>query len=142
MEPRQIVVDTNVLYAALRSRRGASYRLLSQVDSGKFQTNLSVPLFMEYEDVAKRLPLPGALRSEDIDAVLDYLCQVSNKWQIHYLWRPTLPDPKDEMILELAVASNCDSIVTFNVSDFRGADKFGVRALTPHAFLTEIGELP
>lgn len=140
MVPRQIVIDTNVIYSALKSRRGASYRILSLVGSGKFQTNLSVPLLMEYEDVAKRPPLPGALSTEDIEAVLDYLCNVSNKWQIHYLWRPTLPDPNDEMVLELAVTANCDNIVTFNVADFRDASRFGVHAITPKAFLTEIGE--
>jgi predicted nucleic acid-binding protein len=47
MEKPDIVIDTNVVVSALRSRRGASHRLLLLVDSGKFQTNLSVPLFLE-----------------------------------------------------------------------------------------------
>ncbi len=49
MNPPKVVLDTNVIIAALRSRRGASFRLVSLVDSGKFETNLSVPLVLEYE---------------------------------------------------------------------------------------------
>jgi predicted nucleic acid-binding protein len=142
MRKPQIVLDTCGLVSALRSSRGASHRLLFLIDSGKFETNLSVPLVLEYEEVCKRQAAHLALTDRDIDAVIDYLCRVGNHWRISYLWRPMLSDPADDMVLELAVTAACDFIVTFNKTDFRGAERFGVRVVTPREFLQEIGELP
>jgi putative PIN family toxin of toxin-antitoxin system len=137
----QVVVDTNVLIAALRSRRGASHRLLSLIGDGRWQMNLSVPLFLEYEDVAKR-PNSGLIPSDgEIDDILDFICAEANLREIFYLWRPVLPDPKDDFILELAVESRCDFIITFNVRDFAGAEKFGIEIITPQEFLRKLGEI-
>lgn len=138
----QIVLDTNVLVSALRSLRGASHRLLLLVGSGRFDVNLSVSLVLEYEEACKRLLGPIPLTAEDIEAVIDYLCQVSQHWQVFFLWRPFLKDPSDDMVLELAVTAGCDCIVTFNKADFHGADTFGLRVLTPKEFLIEIGDIP
>jgi len=66
---------------------------------------------------------------------------IGARHKIHYLWRPFLPDPKDDMVLEIAVAGQCEYIVTYNEKDFRGAAQFGVKVVTPQAFLEEIGEL-
>jgi putative PIN family toxin of toxin-antitoxin system len=142
MEKPNIVIDTNVVVSALRSRRGASHRLLLLVDSGKFQTNLSVPLFLEYEEVCKRLLGEIALTEADLDAILDYLCRTAKHHRVFYLWRPLLRDSGDDMVLELAVAASCDVIVTHNTGDFRGAERFGIRVRTPREFLQDIGELP
>ena len=142
MNVRRIVIDTNVFIAALRSQRGASYRLLTLIDSGKFVVNVSVPLILEYEDAAKRLIGKIALNARDIDHILDYICAVSNQQAVFYLWRPFLTDPKDDMVLELAVSANCDFIVTYNQRDFQGAEKFGIQVATPRELLREIGELP
>jgi putative PIN family toxin of toxin-antitoxin system len=137
-----IVVDTNVLVAALRSRRGASFQLLSRVGvSDSFRICLSVPLLFEYEDVAKRQSRDLGLTHADIDRVLDYLCSVANLQEIFFLWRPFLPDPRDDFLLELAVAGHCETIVTFNLRHFDGIKEFGVRAEAPKAFLQRIGEL-
>ena len=137
----QVVVDTNVLLAALRSRRGASHRLLSLLGDGRWQMNLSVPLFLEYEDVVKRSDAGLSLGVAEIDDILDFICAEANLREIFYLWRPILPDPKDDFILELAVESQCDYIITFNVRDFVGAEKFGVEVITPQGFLRKLGEL-
>jgi putative PIN family toxin of toxin-antitoxin system len=141
VEKREIVMDTCVLVSALRSRRGASHLLLRSIDSGKFTINVSVPLVLEYEAVCKRFIGETALTEEDIDAILDYLCRVATHRSVHYLWRPFLSDPNDDMVLELAVAAGCDCIVTFNVRDFAGAEKFGIQLRRPQEFLTEIGVL-
>jgi predicted nucleic acid-binding protein len=134
-------MDTNVVVSALRSRRGASFELLSLVGrSGAFEINVSVPLVLEYEDVAKRQLDVTGLTLKDVDAVVDYLCSVANRRRIHYLWRPFLSDPKDDMVLELAVESRCGIIVSYNKRDFAGIEKFGLRVLTPREFLEEIGE--
>jgi putative PIN family toxin of toxin-antitoxin system len=142
VEKPQVVLDTNVLVSALRSRRGASYRLLRLVDAGKFEVNVSVALILEYEEVGKWLCGEIGLTEKDIDDVLNYLCSISNHRAISFMWRPVLQDPDDDMLLELAVAAGNCCIVTFNKSDFRGAEQFGVRILTPKEFLNEIKELP
>ena len=142
MRRRQIVIDTNVLVAALRSNRGASYRLLSLVGTGTFEINISVPLVLEYEDATKRLVGEIALSEEEVDDVLDYLCAVGNRWEVFYLWRPALKDARDEMVLELAVTSGSDAIVTYNKRDFEeGARQFGLQVITPKDFLDLLGEL-
>jgi putative PIN family toxin of toxin-antitoxin system len=141
MKVPQIVVDTNVLVAALRSRRGASHRLLRLIDCGKFEINVSVPLVLEYEAAAKGLLHETALTAQNIDDIIDYLCAVANRRHVYYLWRPFSRDPKDDMVLELAVAASCEVIVTFNKRDFRGAESFGIGVLTPEEFLRTIGEL-
>ena len=136
----QIVIDTNVFYSALRSQLGASHLLLQEVGrSDSFQIHFSVPLVLEYEEVAKRHSRGLGLTYQDIDDVLDYLCSVAVLHKVHYLWRPFLPDREDDMLLELAVEAGCKRIVTFNLQDFDDIEKFGVHATTPGHFLTEIG---
>lgn len=138
MAPR-VVLDTNVLVAALRSHRGASFRLLSEVDSGLFEVCLSVPLVLEYEAVLFRQARALGLSRTDIGDVLDYICSVARRQSIFFLWRPQLRDPSDDMVLELAVAAGCRFIVTFNTRDFGSARSFSLRVLTPREFLKTIG---
>ncbi len=140
MKVRQIVVDTNVFVSALRSQLGASYKLLSLLDRGTFQLNLSVPLALEYEAVAKRMAAELKVSHSVIDDILNYVIARSNQWNIYYLWRPQLKDPADDMVLELAVTAGCQYIVTFNLADFRGSEAFGIEVLTPKEFLKIIGE--
>ncbi len=140
MIPR-VVVDTNVVVAGLRSRRGAAFQLLSQVGKGPFEIALSVPLVLEYEDVLLRHTALTKLGQVGVDAVLDYLCKVAHLQRIFYLWRPLLPDPKDDLLLELAVAARCQAIVTYNLRDFVGAEGFGLSVLEPGPFLSGLGVL-
>ena len=137
-----IVLGTNVLVAGLRSRRGASYRLLSMLGGPDFEVNVSVPLVLEYEDVLKRQARAFGLTYSDIDDVLDFVCAVAHHRRIYFLWRPVLRDPNDDMLLELAVEAACDYIVTHNLRDFVGVDRFGLRAIPPAEFLTRIGAVP
>jgi len=142
MEKPQIVIDTNVLVAALKSSRGASFRLFQLIGQDKFSINISVPLILEYEEVVKRQLDKIALNEEHIDNILDYICSVSHHRKIYYLWRPFLKDLKDDLVLELAIASESEYIVTSNKKDFaRVPEKFGVGILTPKEFLLEIGEI-
>ncbi len=141
MKKIQVVIDTNVIISALRSQYGASYKLLMLLEKANFETNLSVPLLLEYEDVSKRQAEELELSEKTIDNILDYLCTVSRRWKIHYLWRPLLKDPKDDMVLELAVASKSEAIITYNKRDFSGVEQFGVRLMTPQELLVELGEI-
>jgi predicted nucleic acid-binding protein len=139
----EIVLDTNVVLTGLRSRQGAAHQVLRQVGlSSAFRIHLSVPLVLEYEEVAKRNARALGLTFQNIDDILDYLCSVAGLHTIFYLWRPYLPDPDDDMLLELAVEAGCNRLVTYNLKDFRGAERFGVKTITPHELLQEIGVLP
>lgn len=141
MKTLQIVIDTNVLVSALRSKRGASFRLLRLLGDSRFEISVSVPLVIEYEKTAKRTVCRGELSARDVDAILDFICAVARQREIYYLWRPLLRDPKDDMVLELAVAGGCDVIVTYNQRDFTRAEEFGIAVLTPKEFLRRIGEV-
>jgi putative PIN family toxin of toxin-antitoxin system len=143
MVPCQVVIDTNVVFSALHSNQGASHKLLSLVGiSDRFQINVSVPLVLEYEDVLKRESENLGLTHQEIDHVLDYLCAVAKRRQIYFLWRVVLRDPKDEFVLELAVEGGCEFIITYNQRDFSGIERFGLRTITPRAFLRLIEVLP
>lgn len=136
----RIILDANVFITALRSTRGASFKLLSLLGTGKFDLIISVPLVFEYEDVAKPQARILGLANKDIDNILDYLCQVGEQRSIFFLWRPLLRDPKDDFVLELAVESGCDYILTFNAKDFVGAERFGLQIVQPKDLLKIIGE--
>ncbi len=140
--PLQIVIDTNVLISALRSRRGASFRILSRLGGQDFEINVSVPLVLEYEDAAKRVAPEFGLTHDEIDDILDYVCRVAHHHKIHFLWRPYLKDPGDDHLLEVAVEARCDFIVTHNTRHFAGAERFGVRVVSPQEFLRLVGALP
>jgi putative PIN family toxin of toxin-antitoxin system len=139
MKPR-VVLDTNVLVSALRSRRGASFKVLSLVGAGKYAISISVPLVFEYEEAAMHVARSAGLSRQDVNDILDYICRVAEHRRIFFLWRPFLRDPSDDMVLELAVESRSRYIVTHNVDDFAGIEHFGLRALRPGEFLRVIGE--
>ena len=134
----KIVIDTNVLVAALRSRRGASFKLVSFLPNDKFSIFLSVPLVLEYEDALMRLE-SSAITEQDIRNFVDFLCEIGHHQEIFFLWRPFLPDPSDDHVLEVAVAAGCDAIVTYNKRDFKGIERFGLMILDPRELLSEIG---
>jgi putative PIN family toxin of toxin-antitoxin system len=134
-------MDTNVLLSALRSRRGASFKLLSLIDAGKFSLCVSVPLVLEYEATITKEARAIGLSLADLDAVIDSICHISEHYKVYYLWRPFLRDSKDDMVLELAVSSNTDAILTYNRVDFKGTEQFGVKVISPKDFLVQIGEL-
>jgi len=134
----EIIIDTNVLFAGLYSASGASYKLLGLLVSSDFEITLSTPLLFEYEDVLKRNQVLLNLEPTEIEIILDNLCRLAHFQKVYFLWRPYLPDPKDDMVLELAVAANSQIIVTHNLKDFAGVNKFGVEAITPKQFLERL----
>lgn len=141
MKTPTVVLDTNVLVSALRSRKGASFRILSAIGKSKFHLCLSVPLVLEYEEVLLREIDQLMANEQDVQDLIDFLCSVGQHQKIYFLWRPYLRDLEDEFVLELAVAGDCDYIVTFNRQDFAGAEAFGIQVLNPRELLSVIGEL-
>jgi putative PIN family toxin of toxin-antitoxin system len=134
----RVVLDTNVLVAGIRSRSGASFELLSRVGTGQFEVAVSVPLVLEYEDALVRSISASPLSERDVTELVDYVCSVAVRQEIFFLWRPQLRDSGDDLVLEIAVASNCDAIVTHNVRDFAGAERFGIRVVDPRTFLVDL----
>ena len=141
MSLTRIVIDTNVYVSGLRSTQGMSHRLLTFLGGRLYRPVVTVPLVVEYE---KSLCDPGTkvpFDANDIGKYLDYVCSVSDCRKVHFLWRPYLRDPKDDTVLESAVTGRSEYIVTFNLKDFKGVDKFGVTAMTPADFLRKKGKL-
>lgn len=132
----RIVLDTSVLVAASRSRNGASFQIVSMLPSPKFEIALSIAVYTEWQAAMTRpehLP-PGATPDMAL-GFLRYLASIAHLQDVHFLWRPFLRDPDDDMVLECAVASGSEFIVTHNVKDFRRVEELNVRAITPADFL-------
>ena len=134
----KIIMDTNVLFAGLYFASGASYKVLQHLTAGRLQLVLLTPLLFEYEDVLKRNQSLLGLENTDIETILDNLCAFSQFQKLYFLWRPYLPDAKDDLVLELAVAAQVGTIVTDNLKDFVGVDKLGVEAITPKTLLERL----
>ena len=133
----RVVLDTNVLVSASRSRNGASFALLLALQNRHITALASVPLMLEYEAVLKR---PEQLTvsertTESTDAFLDALSLFIEPVNLHYLWRPQLRDPADEMVLETALNGRAEMLITLNIADFIPASHFRLPVLTPGAFL-------
>ena len=135
-----VALDTNVLVSSLRSMRGASYRLVSLLGDARWQPAVSIALVLEYEAAGKETCASIGIPESVAEDVVDMICATSRQSTVHFRWRPALPDPKDEFILDLAVAGRCDFIVTHNKRDFEGAERFGIRVATPREFLAIIEE--
>ena len=135
----RVILDTNVLVAALRSDMGASYAIVSQLPSERFQMALTVPLYLQYQDVLTRPEhMTGASTPDDIRNFLRYLCSIAHRQRVFFLWRPWLKDPTDDMVLEAAVASQSRYIITHNLRDFTTSGieaYFGIVPIRPREFL-------
>jgi putative PIN family toxin of toxin-antitoxin system len=138
MKPFQVVLDTSVLVAAVRSSQGASFRILQLVGDPRWELNLSPALLFEYEEVATIHAKKFWAEPERLGDLLDFLIASANRPRISYSWRPLLRDADDDMVLELAIAAQAGFIVTHNVRDFAGAKRFGVGVLTPAEFLRKL----
>ena len=132
------VLDTNVIISSLMSATGASFQLIRLVRAGVLRPAVTAPLVFEYDDVANRPGRLPHLSPAEITGFLDWFVSVSSQHKVHFLWRPLLRDPKDDMVLEAAVAASADYLVTFNTSDFDGASSLGVRIITPSQLLALI----
>ncbi|MDX1958903.1 MAG: putative toxin-antitoxin system toxin component, PIN family [Leptospiraceae bacterium] len=140
MKKYKIIIDTNVLVSGLKSRLGASYKLLSSLNDNRMQLFLSNSLLFEYEEVLKRNSHLINLDFNEIDSLLDDICAIASTRNIFFLWRPTASDPNDDFIVDLAIASNIDYIITFNISNFLNVKKMNIKVITPQEFLQTLGE--
>lgn len=130
----RLVLDTDAMVAAIRSGAGASRQLLVAALERRLTLLVSVPLMIEYQAVMTRpehLAASG-LSAEEVGALLDAVAAVVEPVRLSFLWRPTLRDPDDDMVLETAVNGTADAIATFNIRDFAGAaTTFNLKVLLP-----------
>jgi putative PIN family toxin of toxin-antitoxin system len=133
----RVVLDTCILYSALRSSSGASHRIVKSLPNPKFRPLVSTPVFFEYEEVLRRPKQFPHLTAQEIEDFLDFIASSCDHVRINFLWRPHLPDPDDDLILELAVSGRADAIITFNQRDFVGSDQFGIRVISPGELIKE-----
>lgn len=138
MKLLEAVIDTNVVFAGLYSSEGASFKILSAIESGRLTPVLSVTLFFEYEHVIRRNMASLQLSDQDVDDFLDGICARAAPQKVHYLWRPQLPDPKDDHLVELSLAAGKATIITYNMRHFEKARTFGIRVAKPVDILGEI----
>ena len=139
----RVVLDTSVLVAGLRSRLGASNRLLTLVAEGRCLPLVTTAMFLEYEDVLLRPEhrLATGMSESDVAGFLAAFASASEPVEVHFMWRPQLSDPADELILEAAVNGQAAAIVTHNVRDFHPAQQlFGVPVKTPAQVLKELSK--
>ena len=142
MAPLQVVLDTNVLIAALRSRYGGSAALLQKLGADpRWQSNLSVSLVAEYTEVVHREARLLGYSWQDCEDFLDYICMAGVERPIYFRWRPALVDPDDDLVLELAVACGAAHIITHNRRHFTAAERFGIVPLSPAEFLAKLRTL-
>lgn len=121
--------------AGLRSNRGASFHILRAIRAGDIRIAVSVALVLEYESVILRPGLIPHFTADELRRFVDGLCQLADHQQVFFAWRPFLPDTNDDLVLELAVAASAAFVITHNISDFRGSESMGVRAITPATIL-------
>ncbi len=130
----RLVIDTNVIFAALRNAKGASAALMLQVAEKRVKPLLTVALVLEIESVLCRPEhlAASALTPALVQGFVDELCAFAEPVQIHFAWRPQLHDAADEMVLEAAVNGQADALATFNLKDFLPvAQSFGVEVIVP-----------
>lgn len=137
----RVIVDTSVLVAGLRSQLGASSQVLVAIAGQRVRPLVTTAVFLEYETVLLRAEhrLATGMSEADVEGFLKALAAAAEPVEISFRWRPQLRDPTDEMMLEAAVNSRAEAIVTHNVTDFDPASmRFAVRTLTPAQLLKEL----
>ena len=137
----RLVLDTDVVVAAMRSPGGASAAILTAARQGRTTLLLTVALALEYEAVCSRADhrLAARLSERQVDVFLNAVMAIAEPVETHFLWRPQLHDPGDEMVLEAAVNGRADALVTFNARDFGSVpSEFGVELLVPREAIARI----
>jgi putative PIN family toxin of toxin-antitoxin system len=139
-----VVLDTDVVVAAMRSPTGASAALLRAGRGGKLTILLSVALALEYEAVCHQPEhqLASGLSEQETETYVIAVIAMAEPVNIHFLWRPQLRDPGDEMVLETAVNGGADTLITFNVRDYGEVpSRFGVEVLLPREAIARVKSL-
>lgn len=138
----KIVVDTNIIINVLLSpsKSSASFKIIELCLLGKLTPQISTPLFIEYEDVTSRgkITTKSSYTKREINQILDGFLHTCEWKKISFLWRPNLKDESDNHFVDLAVASNADVIISYNLRDLTSDElRFDWQSMTPEQFLKE-----
>jgi len=131
MKPLQIVMDTRVLIAGMRSKSGVSNAFLRLLDEPRVRFHISNALLFEYEEVLHREQAALGLTDHDIDNVLDGFCSLAENHYRLFTWRPISSDPDDDFVLDLALSARVDCLVTYNFRDLQFIEQYGIKLMTP-----------
>jgi predicted nucleic acid-binding protein len=118
----------------MRSPAGASALLLMAARAGRITIVANVALALEYEAVCRRTEHMAAagLSAADVEIFLTAVVAMAEPVESHFMWRPQLRDPDDELVLGAAVNGRAAAIVTFNQREFgRAPSLFGIDVVTP-----------
>ena len=94
----------------------------------------NVALALEYEATCRRAEhgVAAGLSPAQVGIFIDAVIALAEPVETHFLWRPQLRDPGDELVLEAAVNGQANAIVTFHQKDFGEIPmKFSVEVLAP-----------
>jgi putative PIN family toxin of toxin-antitoxin system len=136
------VLDTNVVVSAMRSPKGASAALLMAARRNRIMLVANVALALEYEATCRLAEhrLASGLDLDQVGIFVDAVIAMADPVESHFIWRPQLRDPGDELVLEAAVNGRAEAIVTFNRRDFGAIpQRFGIELLLPVEALRRIG---
>jgi putative PIN family toxin of toxin-antitoxin system len=137
-----LVIDTSVVIAATRSRRGASARFMELVDTRQFEFSLSVALALEYESVLKRDEMHGIITIQEATELVAFLCSRARRVEIPVRLRPLVSDPGDDLVAELAILSKSNFVITHNLRHLGVLAGYGISVVTPGRFLQILREQP
>jgi len=132
----RIVVDTNVVFEGLTKQGGASGLIVDAWLARLMVVCVSNALAYEYDNVLSR-KLSEA-RWSKLQSVLGQLLSVAQYTNIYFSWRPTSPDPGDDLVIDCAMNAGA-IVVTSNIRDFQSAkESLGLRVMTPVQFLSRL----
>ena len=139
----RVIIDTNILINVILSpkKSSASYKVLKLCLESKLFPQIGEALYCEYEDLTSRenIVSKSVYTQDEIDQILDGFLSVCRWNKVHYLWRPNLKDEADNHLIDLAVSSNSNCIITQNIKDLNSGDlKFKIKLYTPEQFLKEV----
>ena len=137
----KVVIDTSIWISALITKESNSRKIIRLALQEKLAPQMSEALFHEYESVMKRTKIQKSctLTQKEQVELFNALLSVSRWNEVYYLWRPNLKDENDNFVIELAVASGAEYVITYNLRDFETAElSFNCKIITPEKFIKEI----
>ena len=128
----KLVLDTNVVVSGLLQPFGAPGQIVRLVAAGNVRVAHDARIIAEYREVLHRdkFGFTPAL----VEAFLDLIVAEGESVSAEPL-PGRLPDPDDEVFLEVARAAQVDALVTGNLRHFPAARRQGVLVLSPRELI-------
>lgn len=133
----KVVVDTNILVSGLLKPLGASGQIVRWIADGRLIPCYDERTLAEYQDVLRRpkFDFPAA----DVRDLLAQI-QAGGEAAISQPLAERLPDPDDEMFLEVAQAAGCEYLITGNGRHFPDGIYGTTKIIAPAAFVSNVAK--